>query len=367
MAVDRFPELGYYALPGHALSPKSIAEEVRTGDELGLGSVWISERFNTKDIGVMCGVAAALAPNMGIATGLIANLPLRNPLIVAGLGSTMASLTDNRFALGVGRGVDPIADVSGTPRLSFRLLEDYIDILRRLWRGEKVSYRGPLGNFGGISLGMALERTPPVIMAAMGDRTCEWAGRFCDGVVFNSLWSPAAIARSSALVRRGAEQAGRDPLSVRIWTIQVTACETSEEDELNYIIRRMNTYILYPPMFRTICEQNGWDPAVADTLRATLAGIDAGSEKGGHGDEHTSRDLDALRRMRDLYPQQWLDEGNAVGSAAKCAQLTRARFDAGADGVLLHGSPPLKLAPLLGAWPQHRPRGAAARAVNPGF
>ena len=71
--------------------------------------------------------------------------------------------------------------------------------------------------------------------------------------------------------------------------------------------------------------------------------------------------------MRDLYPQQWLDEGNAVGSAAKCAQLTRARFDAGADGVLLHGSPPRKLAPLLGAWPQHRPAGASARPVNPGF
>lgn len=367
MNDTRFPELGYYALPGHALSPKSIFAEVQSGDELGLGSVWISERFNTKDIGVMSGIAAALSHNMGIATGLISNLPLRHPVIVAGLASTMATLTDGRFALGIGRGVDPIADASGTPRLTFRLLEDYVGILRRLWRGEKVTYHGPAGNLAGISLGMALENPPPIIMAAMGDRTCEWAGRHCDGVVFNSLWSCEAVANSSARVRKGAEEAGRDPEAVRIWTIQITACETSEEDVLNYVVRRMNTYLLFPPMFCTICEHNGWDPAVADRLRAALAEIDGAAAKAGVGDEHTTRDLDALRRVRDLYPAHWIADGNAVGSATQCAKATRARLDAGADSILFHGSPPAKLAPLLERWPDHRPSGRFAElAVNPG-
>lgn len=368
MSTTRFPELGYYALPGHALSPKSIFEEVRSGDELGFGSVWISERFNTKDIGVMSGIAAATTPNMGIASGLMANLPLRNPLIIAGLASTMASVTDNRFALGIGRGVDPIADITGTPRLTLQLLEDYIGMLRRLWRGGRVSYEGPAGKFSGIALGMELERTPPIIMAAMGDKTCEWAGRHCDGVVFNSLWNEQAVRHSSELVRRGAEQAGRDPGDVRIWTIQITACETPEEDVLNYVVRRMNTYLLFPPMFRTICEHNGWDPAVADRLRARLAEIDGVQDKGGIGDEHTSRDLDALRRMRDLYPPEWIAEGNAVGSREVCAKATLARFEAGADGVLMHGSPPAQLAPLLEAWRRCRPAARFERLeLNPGF
>lgn len=368
MNNPRFPELGYYALPGNALSPTAVFEEVKSGDELGLGSVWISERFNTKDIGVMSGIAAALTRNMGIASGLMANLPLRNPIVVAGYASTMASVTGNRFSLGIGRGVGPLADRTGTPRLNFRLLEDYVNILRQLWRGEVVNYQGPAGKLTNMGLGMALDKIPPVIMAAEGDKTCEWAGRHCDGVLFNSLWTAEAISHSSACVRKGAEQAGRDPGEVKIWTVQVTACETSEEDFLNFIIRRMNTYLLFPPMVKSLCEHNGWDPAVAAKLQQALAEIDGNSGKGGLGDEHTSRDLDALRRMRDLYPREWVHQGNAVGTAEQCARETLKRFDAGADGVLLHGSPPKKLAPLLSAWPDYRPAEKfAGRDVNPGL
>ena len=90
-------------------------------------------------------------------------------------------------------------------------MEDYITILRQLWRGETVNYNGPLGTFRNLSLGTKLEIMPPIIMAAMGDKTCEWAGRICDGVIYNSLWSPAAARRSTQAVRRGAVLAGRDP------------------------------------------------------------------------------------------------------------------------------------------------------------
>lgn len=364
----RFPELGFYALPGFATSPKSIFEEVSSGDELGLGSVWISERFNNKDIGVMSGIAAARSPNMGIVSGLVGNLTLRNPLTLASYGSTMMSVTDGRFALGIGRGLDSRADRTGTKRLTFTLLTDYVDILRRMWNGEFVHYDGELGTFTGAGTGLALATRPPIIMAAMGDRTCEWAGQVCDGVLFNSMWSPAAIARSTKIVKAAAERAGRDPAEVKIWTIQVTACETSEEDVLNYVIRRMNTYLLFPAMFDLMCEHNGWDPAHADKLRAVLRAFDRDAPQGASGDEHTTRDIDELRRMRDLYPDHWIDEGSAVGTAGRCARLTRQRFDAGADGVLLHGSPPDKLDPLLDAWPAHRPDSIPLdRSVTPGL
>ena len=365
--ADRFPELGYYALPGHTLSPETIFDEIRDGEALGLGSVWLSERFNTKDIGVLSGIAATLAPNMGIASGLIGNLTLRHPLTVASYGSTMGSLTDDRFCLGLGRGVDPLADMTGTQRLNFRLLEDYIAILRDLWGGKVVNYDGPLGRFSKLGLGIELQSPPPILMAAMGDKTCEWAGRHCDGVILNSLWTEQAVAHSAAIARRSAEQAGKDPDQFRVWTIQVTACETSEEDVLNYIIRRMNTYIHFPPMMRTICEQNGWDPKVADGIREALAAIDSTGDKGGVGDESTTRDLDKLRQIRELYPEEWIYQGNAVGSASDCAQATLRRFEAGADGVLLHGSPPAKLKPLLQEWQGVRPsQNFDKRAVNPG-
>src|SRR5262245_39104314 len=191
-----YPEFGVYALPGHAPDPTEAIEEISTGERLGLGSVWLSERLNTKNVEVLSGLAAGLTDRMGIASGLIANLPLRNPLVTASYASTMSMLTGDRFALGIGRGVDLLADASGTPRLTFELLEDYVGILRRLWAGEAFTHDGPAGSFPKLALGAELDGVPPIITGAMGERTLRWAGRVCDGVVLNSLWSAAGVVRS---------------------------------------------------------------------------------------------------------------------------------------------------------------------------
>ena len=363
-----YPEFGYYALPGHISEPKQIVEEVATGDRWGLGSVWISERLNTKNVEVLSGVAAALTSRMGIASGLLANMPLRNPLVTAAYASTMMMLTDNRLALGVGRGFSMVSDAAGVPPSTFRVMEDYITILRQLWRGETVNYSGPLGTFRNLALGAKLDVMPPIIMAAMGEKTCEWAGRLCDGVIYNSLWSPAAAQRSTEVVRRGATLAGRDLKSVKVWSILVTASDVSEEVVLNTIIRRMNTYILVPPMFDALCELNGWDPGVAQRIRDELKSFDGAPKPGFLGDEHTTRDLDQLRHMRDFYPQQWLDEGVALGTAKHCIGKVLERFDADLDGILFHGTHPANLESLLKLWPEYRPAGRFdGRSVNPGL
>lgn len=367
MNAPRYPEFGCYTLPGHISDPTQAIGEIRDADRLGFGSVWISERFSAKNADVLSGAAAMLSPNMGIAAGLIQNMPLRHPLVTAGYAATMAKLTGDRFALGVGRGTDALSDAAGIPRLNFRIMEDYVTILRQLWRGETVNYEGPLGKITGLRLGVDLPRTPPVIMAAMGEKTLKWAGRFCDGVLFNSLWTVDAVARSAKLVRQGAEEAGRDPASVRIWTILVSACDVPEEAMLNYVIRRMNTYILFPGMFDAICDANGWDKGEAVRLRAALAEFDKGIRSGTMGDEATTRDLNQLRHMAALYPREWIEGGNAVGTGRQGARAALDRLQAGADGVLFHGSTPAELAGVLGAWADMRPASLAIRDVNPGF
>src|SRR5262245_54988385 len=131
---------------------------------------------------------------------------------------------------------------------------------------------------------------------------------------------------------------------------------------LNTIVRRMNTYMYFPFFVEALCRVNGWDPAKAAEVTAQLKEIDAGTQvaKGTLGDEGTSRDLDALREMYAAYPEEWIHQGNAVGDREHCAKLTRERFDAGADGVLFHGSAPNDLARVLVAWPRNRPDGVDA-------
>jgi len=364
----QYPELGFYTLPGHVDSAADIFEEVAKGEELGFGSVWISERLSTKEIGVLSGIALGQSKHMGIASGLIGNLTLRHPLVVAGYASTMMTLSRGRFALGMGKGIEPLADAAGVPRLNFNLLAEYVGLLRRLWRGEAIDYDGPLGRMRGLRLGAPLDPEPPILMAAMGPKAAYWAGRFCDGVILDSLWSQEAVAQSTRLVRQGAADAGRDPARVRVWTILLTACETPEEVVLQTVIRRINTYLLFPKLFDLICDANGWQKHIAARIRADVVQMSGSSGAGSNGDEHVSSDLEDLRKSLAMYPKEWIRDGCAVGGAAACAQAASDRFAAGADGVIFHGTSPANLTPLLKVWPQYRPeKQFNGRSTNPGL
>src|SRR4029450_13310517 len=147
------------------------------------------------------------------------------------------------------------------------------------------------------------------------------------------------------------------------------ACEVPEEVELTTIIRRLNTYLFFPRQWQATLRINRWDPAVPERLQAALREIDRGGGSSGTiGDENTSRDLDDIRRMRELWPRDWIDSSTATGSAAHCAKCVRERFDAGVDGVVFHASTPANLAPLLDAWERVRLNAAfAGRVANPGL
>ena len=87
-------ELGFYTLAGHSDSPRDLVDEVRMAEELGLGSVFISERFNLKDAPTLCGAAAAITEHIGIATAAT-NHNTRHPLVTASFATTC---TDSQAA-----------------------------------------------------------------------------------------------------------------------------------------------------------------------------------------------------------------------------------------------------------------------------
>ena len=134
-----YPELGFTVIGGHVHDPRPAFEQLRCGEKLGLGSVWISERPGTKDIGALCGTAVGAAPKLGVASCLISNLPVRNPLTVASFASTMMLMNNNQFVLGVGHGQDSLADMTGVARSTRAKIGRYIDTLRRLWDVETIT------------------------------------------------------------------------------------------------------------------------------------------------------------------------------------------------------------------------------------
>jgi len=356
----RFPELGFYTLPGRVADPRPLLQEVRDAEDVGLGSAWISERHDVKEAAALSGAAGAVTNQLAVAVG-VTNPNTRHVMMTAAIGSTMSALTGGRFALGLGRGFDMRSDVWSIPRVTGAMLEDTAQLLRRLWAGEKIlGHDGPAGRFGYLSLDCTVEAPPPILLAALGPRTQELAGRAFDGVLLHSHWTDEAVAACVARARKGAEQAGRDPDRVQVWSCLVTACDLPESVELRHVVRRMTTYMQIPGYGELIVDANGWDRGVLDRLRGhpLLQGRFA---------DATEFSDDELRQIRDVYPESWLTSSNAVGSPAHCARRLLDQFAAGAAGIVLHASTPREMTALLAAYAAVRPEERfAGRSAVPG-
>ena len=356
----RFPELGYYTLPGRVSDPRPLFDELAGGERAGLGSAWISERHDVKEAAVLSGAAAARTREMAVAVG-VTNPNTRHIMVTAAFGATMSALSGGRFALGFGRGFDLRFDMWGAPRVTMAMLEDTAGLLRRLWAGEKVfGHDGAAGRFGYLATDAAIEAPPPLLLAALGPKTQTMGGRAFDAVLLHSHWTDRAVAECVTRVRRGAEQAGRNPEAVQVWSCLVTAADLPESVELRHVVRRMTTYMQIPGYGELIVKANGWDRAVLDRLRAhpVLDGRIA---------DATEFSDDELRALRDVYPEEWLRDGAATGTAAHCAQRIADQFAAGAAGVVLHASAPDQLTRLLDAWAAVRPAARfAGRSPVPG-
>jgi probable F420-dependent oxidoreductase len=334
--------------------------DVRVAEEIGLGSVWISERHDVKEAAVLSGAAAAVTGTLAVAVG-VTNPNTRHIMATAAIGSTMHALSGGRFALGLGRGFDIRSDLWGAPRVTGAVLEDTAQLLRRLWSGEKIiGHEGAAGHFPYLSLDYTASPTPPLVLAALGPKTQELGGRAFDAVLLHSHWTDQAVTDCVTRVRRGAERAGRDPNTVHVWSCLVTAADLPEPVELRHVVRRMTTYMQIPGYGELIVDANGWDRTVLERLRShpLLQGRLA---------DATEFTDDELRTLRDLYPSHWLTTSNAVGSAAHCARRIVDQFDAGAAGVILHASAPREMTALLDAYAAVRPaQRFAARSPLPG-
>jgi probable F420-dependent oxidoreductase len=338
----RFPELGIYTLPGHTENPAELLDEVRAAEALGLGSVWISERYDVKEAATLSGAAAAVTSEIFIGTGAT-NHYTRHPLVTAAFASTMSRLSSGRFALGLARGIGVRNAMMGLRNATNAELEDFVGLMRRLWRGERVvGHEGPAGEFPYLHGASWLDESIPLLLCAFGRRSLEFAGGVFDGVILHTFMSDEAVARAVALVRRVAEKAGRDPSAVTVWTVLATACDVPEEKALEYLVARMATYLQAPGYGELLVDINEWDPAVLERFRSQPV------VSGMLGAIDSIATLDQLREIRELIPEAWLPA--AAGDAQQCARRFVDQFEAGADGVILHASKPDEVAPVLAAY-----------------
>ena len=145
-------------------------------------------------------------------------------------------------------------------------------------------------------------------------------------------------------MKQAAEQAGRDPASVRVWSCFATVGDhLPEELRLKKTVARLATYLQgYGDL---MVKTNDWDPAVLQRFREdpVVTSITGGIDHKASPEQ--------IEHIATLLPDEWL-EPSATGSARRCVERIRKEFDYGADAVIMHGGTPDELAPIVEAYRQ---------------
>jgi len=335
-----FDKFGTYILPGRVSDPvRGLAEAVEA-ERIGLGSVWISERYATKEPAVLSGAVSQLTQRVGICGTMYATV--RNPVVTASVCNLMQALSGDRFRLLLARGVAWHLATIGSPPITFARLKDFISLMHRLWAGEIVNYQGILGSFPAMQLtDRYMGPPPPILLTAIGPKALKFAGEHCDGVLLHPFISADGVRNSAKLVREAAERAGRDPGTVRIYHNIIVAPDLPREEEEAVVGGRAITYFQVPGYGEMIAQINGWDASPLQRMRAhpQIAAL------GGKLADQSFTRMQLIEVSRTL-PKFWYEEGAAIGSAAECAAALCGFLDAGADGLVLHGSAPKQMGPL---------------------
>jgi alkanesulfonate monooxygenase SsuD/methylene tetrahydromethanopterin reductase-like flavin-dependent oxidoreductase (luciferase family) len=160
---------------------------------------------------------ARLAPESGemrLKTSMLL-LPLLNAVDVAENVATLDHLTHGRLDVGVAIGYrDPELRAAGLTRADrVRKLEESLDLMKRLWRGESVSAEGAYTRLTGARLGLLPRQQPhpPIEIGAQSVGATRRAARLADAVFFGPQVSWADVERLVAVYREARAGAARTP------------------------------------------------------------------------------------------------------------------------------------------------------------
>ena len=244
--MSQLNELGFYVLAGAPQSPAELIDEVAAGEALGLGSTFISERFNIKEARHALGRGrrgvvdardrdrrdeSQHAPPDGhrVARDDDASAHRR----------ALHARTRPRHRAAVRR-------ATASRAITTAQIEDFVGLMRRLWKGEVIfGHDGPAGKFPVLHLDAVVRRGHPARLRRVRPELARAGGPCFDAVVLHTFFTDETV----RALRRDRAAGGRArpdaiPPSVRIWSCYATIGDHLPEAlRLKKTVGRLATYL----------------------------------------------------------------------------------------------------------------------------
>jgi G6PDH family F420-dependent oxidoreductase len=187
-------ELGY-KLSSEEHAPNDLVRYAALAEDAGFGFAMASDHFHpwTSRDGqspfVWCTLGAIAHATKRIRVGTAVTCPTMriHPAIVAQAAATAADMFEGRFLFAVGTGENLNEHVTGRrwpePLVRLAMLEEAVEIIRKLWSGDVVSHHGRFYDVEAARLFTRTEPAPPLLIAADHAKSAALSGRLADGLV----------------------------------------------------------------------------------------------------------------------------------------------------------------------------------------
>ena len=188
---------------------------VMEAERLGVDAVWSAEAWG-QDAVTPLAYLAAKTKRIKLGAGIM-QISARTPSMTAMTALTLATVSDDRFILGLGAsGPQVVEGLQGRPfKAPLTRMKETVEIVRLAFAGEKLAYTGryhqlPLPGGEGKALRLAQPGNPniPIYLATLGPQSLRYTGAAADGWLGTSF-TPEHAGAHLDHIAQGAAEAGR--------------------------------------------------------------------------------------------------------------------------------------------------------------
>jgi G6PDH family F420-dependent oxidoreductase len=184
-----------YTMMCEQAGPKQLVRDVALAEEAGFDFAVISDHYfpwlqaqgHSPYAWSVLGAAAQATGRIPLMTYVTCPIRRYHPAVVAQKAATMQLLSDGRFSLGLGAGENLNEHIVGgqwpLARVRHEMLGEAVEIIRALWAGGTVTYRGKHFEVESAKVWDLPEAAPPIGIAVSGPASCGLAGRHADAMI----------------------------------------------------------------------------------------------------------------------------------------------------------------------------------------
>src|SRR6202158_1449046 len=179
-----------YTLMCEQAGPKQWVRDAVLAEEAGFDFAvisdhyfpWLDSQGHAPYAWSVLGAAAQATDRIPLMTYVTCPIRRDHPAVVAQKAATMQLLSDGRFTLGLGAGENLNEHIVGghwpIAGVRHQMLEEAVEIIRALWTGETVTYRGKHFDVESAKIWDLPDSPPPIGIAVSGR---QGAGKLASG------------------------------------------------------------------------------------------------------------------------------------------------------------------------------------------